>query len=52
MTTKSELIAMKEKVDKEIKELEIKILSTELEQDFTRQVTDVTFWEGFYIISW
>jgi len=35
-----------------IDELYVEIEHTETQEIFNRKVTDVTFWEGFYIISW
>jgi hypothetical protein len=37
-----------EKIDR----LEIQLVNTETGESFTRQITDVTLWEGIYIISW
>lgn len=36
----------------ELTDLKIRIILKDTTESFTRQITDVTKWEGFYIISW
>lgn len=32
--------------------LKIKIINTETKESFTRNVSDITYWDGYVIISW